>query len=161
MNSQQTFLAIGAMIIMTMSVMTVNKNVLRSRAELQTAEYIIAANSIARGLTEEIRAKSFDERVRTGQTLTVSGLQPMSTSGSLQTISTSKLSVEDYNNTIKSVSTARTESFDLTTSVDYVPTDDLNRTVTSPTEAKRVMVKAYNHYLKDTVVIPYYKGLWR
>ncbi len=162
MGTGQMMLTIGAIMILSLNVLTVNRNIIRSNEQMMDAETTLAANAAARGVIEEIRSKSFDQNSDIGLTKTVNSMTSVNELGyeSGETLTTFN-DVDDYNNLQKIVYSDRVGSFQTFTKVEYVDPDQPDVVRKTRTEAKRVTVKVYSPYIKDTLSIPYIRGIWR
>jgi hypothetical protein len=67
MNTGQSLFAIGALLLLSLTILRVNNNILMTDSVLIDSKFGIIANSIATSLIESATEKSFDEQTKEGQ----------------------------------------------------------------------------------------------
>lgn len=152
MNTGQMFMAIGAMIILSLLTITINSSILSSADVSQRSEFTITANGILQSILEEARSKAFDLATVNNPDAKV---QDFTGAGSLgpafgETYPNFN-DFDDYNGLDITVATPRAGNFRVTATVTYVNPDSPDNAVNYRTHAKRITVQVTNPYMKDTM----------
>ena len=74
MNTGQSLFSIGALLLLSLTVLRVNNNILLTDEVLYDSKFGIIANSIATSIIEKATTKFFDENTATGPVANPSGL---------------------------------------------------------------------------------------
>lgn len=152
MNSGQMFLAVGAMVILTLLTMTINNSVLNSSSVSAESEYTITGNGVLQGLVEEIRSKPFDVVLVSNPD---AGVQDFTAPGGLGPMYGETYpnfnDLDDFNNQTITISTPRVGDYTARCTVAYVNPDAPETAVGYRTHSKRVSVTMTNPFMKDTL----------
>ncbi|OQY75737.1 MAG: hypothetical protein B6D44_00800 [Ignavibacteriales bacterium UTCHB2] len=76
MNLSQTLLSIGALLLLTLTVLRVNNSILNTDSVMQDSKFSILATSIATSLIEKASKKAFDANTFENSVSTLSALTP-------------------------------------------------------------------------------------
>ena len=141
MNTGQSLFSIGALLLLSLTVLRVNNNILLTDEVLYDSKFGIIANSIATSIIEKATTKFFDENTATGPVLSPSALTLY-----LRTESGSELDPDTFNdfddfNTYSSKDTFFTNLvFSYRCEVCYVNTNNLDIPSAARTWHKKLTV---------------------
>lgn len=161
MNTGQTMLGLGALILLSTSVLTVNKNSLLNGFILQQTEMGLYAVTVAVSRIEDATSKAFDEKTIEDVVSSPSNLTAPSSLGK----ETGELmkdidDFDDYQGLIDTINVYGTDSFRIESVVSYVDTTNLNTPVSTPTFHKMIRVTVSGAALRDTVSIAGIFSYW-
>lgn len=150
MGGAQTLLTIGALMLLSSVILSLNNAILGRGIMNYESEAILTATSLAQSLLEEVRTRSFDQ-----QTLPpnrVSNPSYLTTGGNLGTeageVSTGDFDdVDDYNEFGRIVATSRLGDFKGEVEVYYVQSGNLLDALNYQTYLKRIDVRVANMYI--------------
>lgn len=156
MGGYQTFLVLGAIVLLSLLALTVNRTILSSSDSIYDAECIIEANNSAQEVVNEIIEKEFDEAVANGTATDESSFS--ATLGPEAGESYPAFDdVDDYNGRQASVQKSMAV-FDMSVVIDYVNPALPDQVSSSRTRTKRILVNVYSTSLPDTVKMYYYSS---
>lgn len=150
----QSFLVIGAMLILALVSLRFNTNVLQnSIVEIENKVYL-ASFSLADDLIEEIKQKAFDEKTVDFQAIAVNQLTAHGSLGK----ETGEVwpnfdDVDDYKGYSKSISLPHAEGYTVTCEVNYVNSDGDN--LTTQSFFKKVTVTVTSKYLSHDLFVSF------
>lgn len=156
MGGYQTFLVLGAIVLLSLLALTVHRTILSSSDSIADAESIIEANNTAQQIMGDIITKDYDEAVCNG-----TAGDESSFSGTLgpepgETF-TSYDDIDDYNGSLSSVQQV-SGVFQTKVSVNYVNAATPDIVTASKTRTKRILVSVFSKALPDTVKMYYYSS---
>ena len=139
MNTGQTMMTMGAMMLLSAIVLRVNTSNLNNESVRDKAQYGVLATSIATSIIEEAQSKSFDHNTDTNS---VSLLNQLSTvlgpdDGEIEETFND---FDDYDGFIKRDSTMPSAIFDIACEVVYVNANDIEGSTTNRTWHKKIKV---------------------
>ncbi|MFH1008010.1 MAG: hypothetical protein V1800_11005, partial [Candidatus Latescibacterota bacterium] len=142
MNTGQMLLVLGAMVLLSSLVLSVNRSVLENTDMVAQAGYRIAATALGQALIEEAGAKAFDEEVvGTPPTGLPAGFTAPGTLGTdLGESYPGFDDVDDFQGFESDVITADSVGYHLSVQVGYVDSDDPDTVVPSRTFFKKMDV---------------------
>lgn len=159
MDNSQMFLVLGAVVLLAILVLNVNRTILSSTDNSLQAQAITTTTSVAQQTVDLIRSKSFDEST-VGAVVTDSNdfTAPASLGYESGESINSYDDVDDYKNYSSIVSTPRLGDVSVSVKVGYVNSNLPDVLVSTRTRMKRVEVKAKSIYLPDTLKLYYYSS---
>ncbi len=152
MNTGQSFLSIGALLLFSLVSLNFNSTVLtNTTVEVENKVYLTAF-SLADDLIEEIKQKAFDAATLNFPTTNPDNLTP---AGSLGhggwEVYPNYNDIDDYNGFVKTVSAPHAEGYSVACTVTYVDTDDPDIVVGTQTFYKKVTVTVSSPYLRSPI----------
>lgn len=157
MGDSQMFLVLGAVVLLSLLVINVNRTVLSTTDNSLQAQAITTTTSVAQQTIDVIRSKSFDEAtVSTAITNINDFTAPNSFGPDMGESVYSFDDVDDYSNYNTIVSTPRLGNVSVSVNVGYVNTNLPDVVVSLKTRMKRIEVKAFSIYMPDTLKLYYY-----
>jgi len=154
MSNIQSMLALGAMVILTLTSLRFNGSLLESTtAEMENKVYLTAF-SLADDLIEEIKNKAFDEATKNFPVAALSSLTPPAGFG-VPTKTSPRDDIDDYNNYSNTISAPHAEDYLVTCAVQYVRNDNQNTVSTVQTYYKRVTVSVNSPFLRNPVSLSF------
>lgn len=158
MSGMQTFLTIGALVLLTLLVLNVNRTIISNQDIEINSESITTAASVGQSLMNEVMSKRFDEGTFRDPVMNFMLMTaPDSLGAEPGEIYSSYDDVDDFNNYSKNETTPRIGVFSLRVYVNYVDDYDLNSTANVKTRTKLIKVAVYNSTLTDTLRIYSYR----
>lgn len=159
MDNSQMFLVLGAVVLLAILVLNVNRTILSSTDNSLQAQAITTTTSVAQQTVDLIRSKSFDEStVSAAVTDSNDFTAPASLGYESGESINSYDDVDDYKNYSSIVSTPRLGDVSVSVKVGYVNSNLPDVLVSTRTRMKRVEVKAKSIYLPDTLKLYYYSS---
>jgi len=159
MGENQMFLVLGAVVLLALLVLNVNRTILSSTDNTLQTQAITASTSVAQQTIDLIKSKSFDQStVNTAITDINNFTAPASLGPESGETANSFNDVDDYKNYSTIVNTPRLGNISALVNVGYVNTNDVDVLVSSRTRMKRIEVKAKSIYLPDTLRLYYYSS---
>lgn len=162
MNTGQMMLTTGAIILLGVTVMTVNGMYGNHGTILRQTEIGIYATSLGTSMVEEASGMNFDEATVNSVIYATTSLTSSGSLGAESGETTTPDSsanfddFDDYNNRTFGVKVANVDTFTIKTSVYYVTnTSPYLQQTTTPTWAKRLDVRVHSFAMKDTVKMSY------
>ena len=156
-----SFLAIGAMLILALISLRFNSTVLENRTtEIENKVYLTAF-SLADDLIEEIKQKAFDEQTVEWRAIPEDQLTPyfnfapeVRDAGETEDPSTWD-DIDDYNGYVKQISTPHVENYSVMTTVDYVSASNPDITSLTQSYFKRITVRVSSPYISHPVILSF------
>lgn len=150
----QMFLALGAMILLSLIIITTNKNSLYTEDVLYDSNFGILATSLGASYIEDASKKHFDH---ISDTIAISNLSMLTTSANLgpdggENNTTLFNDVDDYNNYSTVDSSMPSAVFNVSCKVDYVNPSNPDTSINSSSWHKKITVKVWSISMKDTIV---------
>ncbi len=152
MNTGQSFLSIGALLIFSLVSLNFNSTVLtNTTVEVENKVYLTAF-SLADDLIEEIKQKAFDAATLNFPTTNPDNLTPANSLGpGWWEVYPDYNDIDDYNGFEKTVSAPHAENYIVRSIVKYVDTDDPDKIVETQTFYKKVTVIVSSPYLRNPI----------
>lgn len=159
MDNSQMFLVLGAVVLLAILVLNVNRTILSSSDNSLQAQAITTTTSVAQRTIDLIKSKSFDEStVSTAVTDVNDFTAPASLGYESGENADIYDDVDDYKNYSTTITTPRLGNVSVLVKVGYVNTNQPDVLVSTRTRMKRVEVKAVSIYLPDTLRLYYYSS---
>jgi hypothetical protein len=154
MNTGQTLLSIGALLVLSLVSLNFNSTVLtNTTVEVENKVYLTAF-SLADDLIEEIKQKAFDAATIDFPTTDPSDLtSPYSLGHGSWEIYPAYNDIDDFNNFVKTVSAPHAENYEVTCTVTYVDGDNPDVVVWTQTFYKKVTVTVSSPYLRSPITL--------
>jgi hypothetical protein len=165
MASGQMMYVLGALALLSLLVLSVNKIIVENTSVMLENEASITAISLAQAMIDEIQTKEFDQNTVNARVYSTSGLTAVASLGpdaaesvpSIDTYSFQSASVfndvDDYNNYQRKVSTPRLGDFLVRDSVYYLTESNLNQKSTSPTFYKKIVITVTHPNMARPIVL--------
>ena len=152
MNTGQSFLSIGALLLFSLVSLNFNSTVLsNTTVEVENKVYLTAF-SLADDLIEEIKQKAFDAATIDFPTTDPSTLTAANSLGHgwWETYPDYN-DIDDYHGFVDNVSAPHAEGYVITCAVQYVDGDDPDQVVSTQTFYKKVTVTVDSPYLRSPI----------
>lgn len=154
MQSIQSMLAIGAMVILSLTSLTFNSAVRENSITEIENKVALTAFSLADDLIEEIKQKDFDQNTIDFQAIAVNQLTSANSLGPGGTESWPNFNdIDDYNNFQKQVSAPHAENYSVTCEVNYVDTD--GNILTTQSYYKQVKITVTSPYMRHSISLAF------
>jgi hypothetical protein len=152
MNTGQSFMSIGAIILLSLASLSFNSAVLQNTTLETENKVYLTAFSLADDLIEEIKQKAFDEKTIDFQAINVNQLTypPDKESGEVWPYFDD---IDDYNNYIKPVSLPHAEGYTVSCIVNYSTANGDDIFVRS--FYKKVIIKVTSDYMSGPLYLKY------
>jgi hypothetical protein len=152
MNTGQSFLSIGALLLFSLVSLNFNSSVLSNTTiEVENKVYLTAF-SLADDLIEEIKQKAFDAATIDFPTTDPSTLTAANDLGhGWWEIYPDYNDIDDYHGFVDMVSTPHAEGYEITCVVQYADGDDPDQVVSTQTFYKKVTVTVDSPYLRSPI----------
>lgn len=158
MNTGQSLFSIGALLILSLTVLRVNNSILLTDSVMQDTKIGVLATSAATSLIEEAGKKAFDENSINDAVLSLSGLSNSLGFNTGETPETFD-DFDDYNGYILK-DTINTIDFKMVCAVNYIDPDNLDGATTQKTWNKKMTVTVSSSFSKDTLVFSSVYSYW-
>ena len=160
MNTGQSLFSIGALLLLSLTVLRINNSILITDSILQDSKLGVLATSVATSLIEEASKKAFDENSVDGAVLNLSELTSYYSFGpdSGETSDTFD-DIDDYNGYIKR-DTVDTIDFKMVCAVNYINPDNIDGATTQKTWHKKITVIITSSFIKDPVTYSTVYSYW-
>lgn len=156
MGGYQTFLVLGAIVLLSLLALTVHRTILSSSDSIYDAEAIIEANNTAQQIVNEIITKEFDEAVANGTATDESSFSSTLGPETGETFN-SYDDIDDFNGSQTSVQQV-SGVFQTQVTINYVAANTPDNVTASRTRTKRILVSVFSTTLPDTVKMYYYSS---
>ena len=152
MNTGQSFMSIGAIILLSLASLSFNSAVLQNTTLETENKVYLTAFSLADDLIEEIKQKAFDEKTIDFQAINVNQLTypPNKESGEVWPYFDD---IDDYNNYIKPVSLPHAEGYTVSCIVNYSTANGDEIYVRS--FYKKVTIKVTSDFMSSPLYLKY------
>ncbi len=162
MNTGQSMLAIGAMILLSTLVLRVNNNLLSTNNVMNESKFGVLATSLATSIIEEANNKFFDE-MTIGNPVTDSTVLTQTNSFGIDSLEVYPDfdDFDDYDGYIRTVTNLPSATFDIACNVDYVTINPPNIVISnSQTWHKRITVTVSSPFSQDTIRLASVFSYW-
>lgn len=152
MNTGQSMLSLGALILFSFLSVNFNSTILENTTVETENKVYLTAFSLADDLIEEIKKKAFDERTVDFQAIKQNQLTypPGPETGEVWPYFND---MDDYNNYIKPVSLPHVEDYEVSCTVNYV--NSSGQDLTSQSYFKKVTIKVDSKYLRNPLYMKF------
>lgn len=157
MNLGQSLFAIGALTILSLSILRMNNNILSTDETVMDSKVGILATSIGTSLIEEASKLAFDEKTRTDPVDSLSLLTPSLSLG--QEAAGVFDDFDDYNNYTQN-DTIYSIPFHTICRVTYIEPSNPDGTSTNRTWHKKLTVKISSDFSRDTLELSTIYSYW-
>jgi len=166
MTSIQMVLALGAMILLTITLQNINKKTLYTDETMYNSNYGITATSIASSVIEDAGKRRFDNIFYTGDTVvtSVDSLTPANLLGvELGEDATDPLTFndfDDYNGYTTTDSTMPSAVYNIACQVHYINRAYPDNLLNSQSWHKKITVKVWSKFMPDTIAMSSIFSYW-
>ncbi|PKL84247.1 MAG: hypothetical protein CVV24_00790 [Ignavibacteriae bacterium HGW-Ignavibacteriae-3] len=159
MDNSHIFLVLGAIVLLAILVLNVNRTILSSADNALQAEAITTTTSVAQRTIDLISSKAFDNAtvnapVTNTSDLTAPGLLGPDSGENVNSYN----DVDDYNNYSAVISTPRLGNVGVRVNVRYVNPSQPDQIASTQTRMKRIKVLTTSVYMPDTLRLYYYSS---
>lgn len=160
MNTGQSLFSIGALLLLSLTVLRINNSILITESILQDSKLGVLATSVATSLMEEANKKAFDENTVNDAVLDVSALTSANSLGpnTGETPDTYD-DFDDYNGYTKR-DTVNSIDFKMVCTVNYVDPDNIDGYTTQKTWNKKMTIKITSSLYKDALTFSTIYSYW-
>ena len=160
MNTGQSLFSIGALLLLSLTVLRINNSILITESILQDSKLGVLATSVATSLMEEANKKAFDENTVNDAVLDVSALTSANSLGPKtgETPDTYD-DFDDYNGYTKR-DTVNSIDFKMVCTVNYVDPDNIDGYTTQKTWNKKMTIKITSSLYKDALTFSTIYSYW-
>ena len=154
MNTGQSFLSIGALLMFSLVSLNFNSSVLQNTTVEVENKVYLTAFSLADDLIEEIKQKAFD-----AATLNFPTTNPESLTGAYNLghgnweVYPNYNDIDDFHGYTRAISAPHVENYEVSCVVRYVDGDDPDKVVWTQTFYKKVIVTVTSPYLRNPVTL--------
>jgi hypothetical protein len=155
MNSVQSMLGLGALVILTLTTLSFNSSVLENSTTQIDNKVSLTAFSLADDMIEIIKQKSFDEATINFPT----GLANLTPADQLGPESGETYSsfddIDDFNGYEKTVSAPHAENYRIWCEVKYVDGDNPDIEISTQSYYKKVIINVSSPYMKEDISLSF------
>ncbi|MFW9930828.1 MAG: hypothetical protein ACFFD1_15675 [Candidatus Thorarchaeota archaeon] len=152
MNTGQSMLAIGAIILLSVITLRINNNLATSNDIMMQSKFGILATSLAQSFIQDASGKTFDSNTTGGKTVNSTTL--LTASDELGPEGTEKYpnfdDFDDYNDFDTTITDLPSAIYYLQCKVCYVDPNNVNVVSSAPTWSKKITVTVTSLISKDT-----------
>jgi MSHA pilin protein MshD len=160
MNTGQSLLSIGALMLLSLSILRVNNGILNADSVLQDSKIGVLATSIGTSLIEEANRKAFDAISVSDAVLDVLTLtSPYTLGPALGETPDIYNDFDDYNGYVRS-DTVFSMDFKIACTVNYVDPYDVDGIEMSRTWHKKITVSISSSFISDTLKFSSVYSYW-
>jgi hypothetical protein len=161
MNSGESLLSVGAMMLLAVMILRVNNTILTTNSVLLETKFGVLATSLATSIIEEATGKAFDQNTSANSISNVNDLTSPNAlgPGSGETYATFN-DIDDFNGYTKVDSTLPSAIFYLKTTVEYVSPANPDQAVNYKTWHKRITVTVTTPSSNDVFVLSSIVSYW-
>ncbi len=161
MNTGQTMLSIGALLLLSILILRVNNTFLNTSTTLMDTKFGVLATSLATSEIEEISGKSFDQFTTSGSTKSIYDLTlPSALGPETGEVYPNFNDIDDYNNFTKIDSTMPSAVFKIACKIAYVNPGKPNVDVASRTFNKKITIYVTSKSMADTIKMSTIYSYW-
>ena len=164
MNTGQTLLAVGAMILLSVLILRVNGTFLTTGTTIMNTKFDILATSIATSKIEEISRKRFDEFTTQAPATSLTQLSSVLGPDGSENVTPRNPAlyddIDDYNGDTTIVNDMPSAIFNVLCRVTYVNPDNLDGSTSARTWFKKITVIVSSKSMVDTVKISTIFSYW-
>ena len=166
MSGIQMLLVLGAMILLTILIMSVSKNSLSTEDVMYNSNFGITATSIGVSIIEDASKKRFDNIYYVDSTAVydASNFTPNAElgvdSGETITDASTFNDFDDYNGYTGVDSTMPSAIYNYSSSVSYIDETDPDGSINTQSFHKKIIVKVWSESMEDTIVMASVYSYW-
>jgi hypothetical protein len=162
MNTGQSLLSIGALFLLSLTVLRVNNSILTTDSVMQDTKFGILATSLATSLIEQASKKAFDANTFADAVTTLSQLTSAGSlgPGSGEAAPDSCNDFDDFDGYIDSVTTLPSAKFYLSTEVCYINPNNPDGKLNTQSWHKRMTVTVASPSSQDTIRLSTIYSYW-
>lgn len=161
MNTGQMLLTLGAMILLSMLTIRVNKNNLQTEKVVLNTKFGVLSTSLATSIIEEANSKAFDKETNDTMATSTSELTlPASLGPEAGETYPDFNDFDDFKGFVKIDSTMPSAIFTISSTVVYVNPSNPDSTVSTRTWHKKITVSVSSPLMKDTVRLSSIFSYW-
>ena len=161
MNTGQSLFSIGALLLLSLTILRVNANILTTDGVMQNSKLGVLAISLATSMIEEASKKAFDAASANDAVVNLSELtEPSGLGPGTGETEENYNDFDDYNGFSKHVAGLPSAEFDVSCVVNYVNPGDLNGLVMTKTWNKKITVTVSSPSMSDTVRLSSIYSYW-
>lgn len=159
MGGAQMMLVLGALVLLSLMVLNINRAQLESERQMSQAEYILAATAVGQSMISEISSKDYDAATASDESAPVSSFTSPKYLGPGSWEAYPNFNdVDDFHRFNTTVNTPRAGTFRISCLVDYVDPMQPNISSGVRTRTKRLRVTVESDFLDEAVNLVYYKS---
>ncbi|MGE5364426.1 MAG: hypothetical protein ACM3SM_09865 [Bacteroidota bacterium] len=156
MGGIQSVLAIGAMLLLTLTTINFNSAYLNNSTVEIENKVMMTAFSLADDMIEEIKIRSFDEKTVQFTSANPSDLTPSSSLGPETGESYATFDdIDDFNGYTKSISAPHAENYSIRCKIEYVSATAPDNVSSTQTFYKRAKITVSSPYLRHSINLSY------
>lgn len=162
MNLGQSLLSIGALLLLSLTVLRVNNTILQTDTIMNESKFGILATSIATSLIEKASKKSFDANTFEDAVSDLSGLTPASGLGPGigETTPENFNDFDDFDGYTEQISTLPSATYDVDCEVCYINPSNPNGKISTQSWHKKMTVTVSSPFSQDTVKLSTVFSYW-
>ena len=162
MNLGESLLSIGALFLLSLTVLRVNNTILQTDTIMNESKFGILATSIATSFIEKANKKSFDANTFEDAVSSLSGLTPASGlgPGSGETTPENFNDFDDFNGYTEQITTLPSATYDVSCEVCYINPGDPNGQISTQSWHKKMTVTVSSPFSQDTVKLSTVYSYW-
>ena len=161
MNTGQTLLTLGAMVLLSLLILRARNSFLSTNTVMMNSKFSILATSLAQSQIEEIKKKAFDENTVAGPANSTSQLTQANKLGPETGETYPNFNdVDDFNGYTTVDSTLPSAVFDIRCEVYYVNPNNPDAVSNSRTWSKNILVEVTSPSMGDTVKVSSVFSYW-
>jgi len=162
MNTGQMILSIGALLLLSLTVLRVNNTILQTDSVMMDSKFGILATSIATSLIEKASKKSFDANTFEDAVSNLSGLTPANGlgPGAGETTPENFNDFDDFDGYTEQITNLPSAVFDVSCEVCYVNPTNPDGKLSTQSWHKKMNVKVSSPSSKDTINLSTIYSYW-
>jgi hypothetical protein len=163
MNTGQMLLSIGALLLLSLTVLRVNNTILSSDSVMNESKFGVLATSLATSIIEKANKKAFDEKTVEDIVTNVTELTALDKLGkSLTEIAPDSCDdFDDFHGYTENITNLPSAEFTISCEVVYVNPNNLNGKANTQTWNKKLVVTVTNPYSTDTLRLSTIYSYWK
>lgn len=160
MNTGQSLLSIGALLILSLSILRVNNEILLTDSILQESKLGVLATSLATSLMEEANRKAFDEASAYDAVTSLTQLTaPLSLGPETGETSATFNDFDDYNNYTQ-CDTIHAIDYELSCIVDYITPNNVEGKIMAKSWHKKITIIVKSSFIADSLIYSSVYSYW-
>lgn len=161
MNTGQSLFSISALLLLSLTILRVNANILTTDGVMQDSKLGVLAISLATSMMEEASKKAFDAASANDAVVNLSDLTPPGSLGPGNGETADNFNdFDDYNGYSRHVSGLPSAEFDISCLVNYINPNDPNGIASTTTWNKKITVTVTSPSMKDTIRLSSIYSYW-
>lgn len=162
MNQGQSLMSIGALFLLSLTVLRVNNTILQTDSVMQDSKFGILATSIATSLIEKASKKSFDANTVENSVSTLTGLTAAAGLGpnTSEEPPDNCNDFDDFNGYTEQITNLPSAVFNVSCEVSYVAPDNPDGKLSTQSWSKKMTVKVSSPSSQDTIRLSTIYSYW-